>query len=273
MKPHRLFAFASACVLPGSLLLGSPIHAAKMSEADVPDRDGSVAPAPGPAPQPVPAFSTCEVNLEHFWTNCSLATDDVGVDMQYDDGVPTAVAEVELNGAVSWNAVIVRVEICNGGGYTVNIGDSSTNNGHGGDAGSTRHDAEIHSKGTTLYAYRSDIGGSGELLRVSGPDVLPVPCAAQQWTVAEDHFSFDPEVSVPYNETAMNDPALFDFPHYDEADSEDPSHLEENTLFVSLNRVISWHPSRTGKGVQRACFHLSSGAAPTLNDVEQRCGF
>ncbi|MBN1696454.1 MAG: hypothetical protein JW881_02965 [Spirochaetales bacterium] len=41
-------------------------------------------------------------------------------------------------------------------GYTMNIGDSATNDGNGGDSGTQENDAELHIKDNTLAVYLSD---------------------------------------------------------------------------------------------------------------------
>jgi hypothetical protein len=181
-------------------------------------------------------------------------------------------AVVDLNASFNWASLVVRVETCNGSGYTVHVADSPTNNGFGGDAGSTQHDAEAHTVGTTLYVYRSDIG-SGSPLRCQfgGPSSVS-GCIVQDWIVRPDELSFDSSTFSSNSLERCLSPDLFDFPSYDEADSEDTTGAYEDKLYVGLNRTYG-SASRSGSGVQRACFFLSTDSSPNFSTIGSECGF
>lgn len=185
------------------------------------------------------------------------------------------VARIDLNQAFAWQSVNVLVNVCNPTGWTVNVGDSPSNNGGGGDGATTRHDAEAELNGSTLNVFYSDIGGTGLHSQLTGA-VATSGCSSQQWTVIQDGLSYDDDgntADAP-RATASGSLAagthLFDFPPYNEADSEDSSSLDADKLYLGLNRTIG-SSIRTGTGVNRACIFLSTAVSPSPSVIAAAC--
>lgn len=172
-----------------------------------------------------------------------------------------------------YTTMVVRVDACNPTGFSVNIGDSPTNDGGGGDKGSTQHDAEVQINGLDFSAFKSDYN-SGEQYR--GVGAAPSGCSVQQFLLRNDYAEFDPNVNLA-GDYVHQVPhwALFDFPFYDEYDAEDPNGYQAEVIFIGLNRVVDLNmfPSRTGTGVRRACVYLSTAFYPNLSNVTAACGF
>ncbi|MEM9293401.1 MAG: hypothetical protein AAGD01_17085 [Acidobacteriota bacterium] len=220
-------------------------------------------------------FSTanysCNINISPFSSeDCSL--EDVVDPQPSPFGSNQRRAIVDLNQGFNWRSLVVRVETCNPTGWTVHIGDSPTNNGYGGDSGSTSHDAEVQALNNQLTVYESDIGTSSLTCLFTGPP-NPPGCIVQQYLVRNDYFEFDPNVPLTTNPLSIcSNSTIFDFPNYDEADLEDPSGLYEDKVYVGLNRTYG-SSSRNGSGIQRACFFLSTSATPNNSTITSECGF
>lgn len=172
-----------------------------------------------------------------------------------------------------YTTMVVRVDSCNPTGFSVNIGDSPSNDGGGGDKAHTRHDAEVQLSGSDFSAFRSEYN-PGEVHRAVG--VVQGGCTIQQFLIREDYAEFDPNIN------AVGDPliqvphwALFDLPpSYGEYDAEDPNGMQLETLFIGLNRVVDMSVfPRTGTGVRRACVYLSTAFYPNPASVTAACGF
>lgn len=135
-------------------------------------------------------------------------------------------------------------------GITVDIGDSITNNGFGGDAATQSNDAETQvvtdSNGTTLSAFGRDgtptqgrpivtangVASSGSLLRIG---------------VANDHVDWFSDVSS----ASVDSQWLYALAG--QPDTEGPVNFD---IFAAFNRVVSGTPDRTGTGVCQVTIHL-----------------
>lgn len=216
----------------------------------------------------LPAIYWCNVGINPASSDC---TDGI-VTLQPSASSQQRRAIVDLDEGFDWQTFVLRVETCEPQGWTVHIGDSPTNNGFGGDGGSTSHDAEAHSFDNILSVYESDIGTSELTCKFTGPQ-NPGGCIVQQYFVGNDYFEFDPAVAVPANPLSIcGNGEIFDFNPYDEPDFEDPSGLHEDKLYVGLNQTYG-SASRNGKGIQRACFFLSTSTNPTDAQIGSVCGF
>jgi hypothetical protein len=209
---------------------------------------------------------TCTIN-----TGGSSTCDGFNVAVT-DTGGGTRTAVVNLTGSFSWKYMAVRVYSCDPFGWSFHIGDSSTNDGGRGDAGSTQHDAELQVNGSTITVFGSDIATFSS---VTSTYPVPSGCSVQEYRIYNHYVYVDPNVSVASNESSWLS-YFFDFPPYDEADSEDTGycdgnysyHCEERKLYLGLNRTYG-DASRSGSGVSQACVFLSS----TENTPISGCGF
>jgi hypothetical protein len=182
-------------------------------------------------------------------------------------GGSTRLVTVVLKGAsAQWQFMQVRVRSCDPQGYSLNIGDSSTNDGGAGDYGSTKHDAELQVFNSAVTVFQSQYGNPS--VSVSSQN-LPWGCSVQEYRMF-DHWVFvDPDVSVNGNASAWLS-YFFEFPDYPswEPDSEDMSLVEEKKMYLGLNRVVylGANPSRTGSGTAAACIFLSIATDSSLTE-------
>jgi hypothetical protein len=124
----------------------------------------------------------------------------------------------------------VAFEICDPSGYVFDIGDSSSNNGAGGDAGDFAHDAEVLIYDTDLTAFSSDLGyeqvspGKGyHPLLLSRPDYLSaLGCSVRSLHVRDQYI----------------------------ADADDP------TLRTQSPVALRIHPSTDAQGYPNAQWHI-----------------
>jgi hypothetical protein len=186
------------------------------------------------------------------------------------------VVQIDLNQGFTWHSVNLIADFCTPSGWTLNIGDSPTNNGGGGDSGTTAHDSEVELNGTTLGVYYSDVGGNGPHSTLRNA-VSSGGCFTTQWTVIEDAFSFDDDgntADAPRFAASgrLGTPtSLFDFPGYNESDPQDTSGIWADDLFVGLNRSIGTS-TRSGSGLDEVCFFLSTSATPSAATIDAACG-
>lgn len=160
------------------------------------------------------------------------------------------------------------VDLCNPTGFSFHLGDSPTNDGFGGDARSTQHDAEAHFSGTQLAVYDDDFG---DLAAVEQGVIAATGCYRVQWSAMENTLLFDndgnpadaPKVNVDSYEG-------FELAPYAETDSEDSSGADANFWYVGLNRTV-YNASRSGTGANRACFVLSATTAPAPATLSALC--
>jgi hypothetical protein len=232
-----------------------------------------------------PVESPPPVSLDTFYCVVDLPTndDDCGVFGPVDVSFPAdppgthvAIAEVELDRLQVWKTFVLRVEVCDGNDWIVHIGDSPSNNGGGGDAGDTDHDAEVQLFDRTVTLFRSGVGAPAALTPCQFEVPAATGCVVQDWIVREDELVFDSNAHASNPLAFCAVPYLFEFPPYDEADGEDPGGWWSASLFVGLNRVYdatSYAANRYGTGVTQACLFLSSSTAPSSSEVDQACGF
>ena len=154
--------------------------------------------------------------------------------------VKAAVVEVTVPAGCSGFAATVEY----GGephGHTVDIGDSPTDNGYGGDAGSlpAGQNAEVHVVNEQLFVFNAaSVPEEVETLATAN---LALEDGALRFVVGNQSVSW----SQPY--TALETPdleRLFFLP-------DNPVAPDNRTIYVGLNRVIA-NTGRTGCGVRHA---------------------
>lgn len=175
---------------------------------------------------------------------------------------------IDLDQMAAWRTVAIWAEVCSPFQWVLQIGDSPTNGGGGGDEGSTQHDAEAQLLNDQVSVFRSDVGGSQQVQPTALAEAFG--CHIQEWYIWTGGLTFDRDTSVDGPFDVWTDPFLFDFPPYDEPDSEDPTGAYADKLYVGLNRTFFL--GRFGGGVQRACFFLST-AAQSQATIRAACGF
>ena len=102
-------------------------------------------------------------------------------------------------------------------------------------------------------------------------------CFTSQWTIIEDLISFDDDGNTSdsprFTASGRNGSptCLFDFPPYNESDSEDSSGTWADDLFVGMNRTVG-SSFRSGSGLDAICFFLSTDATPNPASIDSACG-
>ncbi len=94
-------------------------------------------------------------------------------------------AVIDMTGFTS---VTVALDACDVTGFSFHFGDSPTNDGYGGDAGSTSNDAEVHVTAGSLSVYGNDSVSPG--LQGTIADVLPTAgCGSYEITFADQQIT------------------------------------------------------------------------------------
>jgi hypothetical protein len=140
-------------------------------------------------------------------------------------------------------------------GFTVDIGDSSTNDAGGGDAGTQSNDAEAVITG----ALSADVGYPAQTLNVHGRDGVPLEVnqlagvyglARKGETVRIDVAHHLIRFDGALRSGELNSPWLYQL--HGNPDTEGPVN---DTIYASFNRVIGGDfRGGTGVGMVKACF-------------------
>ncbi|MGE0494542.1 MAG: hypothetical protein AB7S38_35360 [Vulcanimicrobiota bacterium] len=159
------------------------------------------------------------------------------------------VLELKLDGS-PYRAARFRVEYGQGElqAWTVNIGDSVSNNGYGGDGATQSRDCELQVAGDTLAIYGSDaMGGQERLLK----KVVGFAHSGQtvDFVVANEYLSWTNSRGTD----SMNSPYLFALAGQSDQEGE-PNH----TIYAAFNRTIS-DDSRSGSGATAVTVELLVG--------------
>lgn len=111
-------------------------------------------PIPTPTPRPKPQPVSCTINFKADWSDCGWVT---GV-QQLENLYGQALLQLTLDPATT-GYDRARFDITYDGapeGWSVNIGDSYTNNGRGGDTGQEFNDAEVQIVDSQLLVYGNE---------------------------------------------------------------------------------------------------------------------
>jgi len=128
-------------------------------------------------------------------------------------------------------------------GWTVNIGDTLTNNGFGGDQGEPDSEAELQVLDETLSVY--SVATSPGVVDLLAQEDMGLTDGALQICVGDQFVSW----GQPF--TALETPSselLFKLP--------DPASAEPNTVYLGVNRVVAG-TNRRGCGVRRVLISFS----------------
>jgi hypothetical protein len=126
---------------------------AVMSGAILLDPSGAIM-QPTPTPRPKPQPVSCTINFQADWSDCGGVT---GV-QQLENIYGQALLQLTLDPAIT-GYDRARFDITYDGapdGWSVNIGDSITNNGRGGDTGHEFNDAEVQLVDGQLLVYGNE---------------------------------------------------------------------------------------------------------------------
>ncbi len=123
-------------------------------------------------------------------------------------------------------------------GYLVNIGDSSTNNGGGGDSGTQSNDSELEIVNGVLRIFTSDVGGSGLLVSESNAAPANGKIRIVISNNSVSYYNFSTGVSRTWTSPYI-------FALNGQSDSEGPVNYQ---VFAGINRAVQ-STSRLGYGV------------------------
>lgn len=121
-------------------------------------------------------------------------------------------------------------------GYSLDIGNSPSNNGWTGDSGHTIFDAEAHLYGTSLYVWHGDQAGSGQALGVN--NAVSSSGGFFEATVCDGSFTWSSDTTSPT--TVTHNDSMFQLRNAPDNDGQ--------YYYVSFNQVVQG-PYRSGSGI------------------------
>jgi hypothetical protein len=197
--------------------------------------DGMLENASGVCCAPLPAGAcayTCTIDVAAGTHDCAAPVTIIAL------GGGNAVAQIDMSGRASLE---VRVDACSPSGHWLDVTDSPTCNGYGGDGNSSSNDAEVHLDGTQLAIYANDFVAPPASSPLFAMPFSPSGCGEHVFSFADRRVqTFDPCVDVTSDYALrLNPPA-------------DMEGTPDALWYVGLNRVVSDDFSRVGAGVGAA---------------------
>ncbi len=208
---------------------------------------------------PAGTCNTCYIDLDAAVTNCPA---DMLSSISFGPGSSQAVMQIApLDGTafpVPWTRAIFEIfynAVPVAGEWTVNIGDSRSNNGFGGDGTHQSRDSELQIVAEDLSVWSDDHLNAG----ASCPTCSPAPATKKALELC--HFVGAPSTSVKLEitdnqlrwngepSTCEKDGTLrsqFIYSLGGQPDFEGPVNSD---IFAAFNRTIQFHSNRTGKSV------------------------
>lgn len=181
------------------------------------------------------------------------------------------VARIDLNGG--YLRLDAFADVCSPSGWWLHFGDSPTNDGGGGDAGTTTHDAETYDLDSSVQFFGTFNSSRGLLDPwFQAFSITPATgCFRVQWSIMQGQILFN-GTGNPSNSSSIVITTINGFEHapYLEADSEDPNSADANFWYTGINRTIN-NASRSGVGVNRVCYVLSKTTTPTAASLSGFC--
>lgn len=252
MREHRQVdtSIIFGCVVMALLLLAGVLVTSptKTSSAATVNSSTHTDPVMNAAAQ---ASNTCEVDLEQFSYTSGCTAPNFEVTLT------TSQALVRIDLAPRYEYRHVRFDIHYDSppdGWTVNIGDSSSNDGYAGDSGTQDHDAELQIVNNAFTIYGSDytpaedtLDGTRQLLHI--PDFL-AESRDVVLQIGDGYIQWDNGTGEA---DTLEKPYLFAL-----AGQVDPGGTRNYTLYAAFNRVVSGRSDRVGSGVTRVLITLAT---------------
>jgi hypothetical protein len=145
-----------------------------------------------PLPMTACAY-TCDIDVTGGTTTCS---GPVTV-----DEISPGTGRISMDLGTTYTGVEFDLTMTDPTGYVWHLGDSSTDNGWGGDSGTSSNDAELQIVGTAFAEFGNDNGGSPMLANVAS--FVPASGTSMRsiWVADQRVQSFDPcvDVTSPYS--------------------------------------------------------------------------
>jgi hypothetical protein len=155
-------------------------------------------------------------------------------------GSGQAVFQVDLTG---FSQLYLALTICDPTDWVLNIGNSPSNNGAGGDAAQFSNDSELQIQNTTFAVYGNQNASTPLLL--TDPAFIPGAGCVNRGIIVGD--SLVETLSPPHTVTS---------PYVFRINQPDTEGQPDALFYVGLNRVVSIGSPRTGSGVSLASFCL-----------------
>lgn len=165
------------------------------------------------------------------------------------DGFYEAVLRVDLNPALGFTRLCALLDYeGTPAGFTLNIGDSMTNNGFGGDSAHQQRDAEMQILDDDLAVFASDVGGAARI----AVSTTHLDDGGLKVCVSDMFLSY----GNPYTEHDYgNAPAGADLLYAlnGQPDTEGPVNYD---IYLGFNRVVFGPGNRIGAGLARVYLTL-----------------
>ena len=171
------------------------------------------------------------------------------------DGFFETVLKVNLDPASGYTTMILLADYDGvPTGFTLNIGDSASNNGGGGDAATQQRDAELQVQDEALSVYTNDLGGTPAAATRMAQSLVRLNDGGLKVTVADKFVCWGNAYSELNFKTAPPTADLL-YALSGQPDSEGPVNYD---VYVGLNRVIFGAPAngRIGAGLARVYIRL-----------------
>ncbi|XP_013404033.1 uncharacterized protein LOC106169194 [Lingula anatina] len=136
----------------------------------------------------------------------------------------------------------LRIDMCfkQPQGFNINIGDSISNNGYGGDGNHQTNDAEVHNINSNFYAYASDLLSATQLVNDPGA-ILSNEIFSME--VRNNYIGWANSLSI----SSKSSSALFALNHQYDQGPHNPG--TNSIVYMGMNRVISYRQDRIGRGL------------------------
>lgn len=241
-----------ACTLGiSAILIGSIITTASADPQPPPDPKPPIGP---PIQKPIPIPIPCPKN---FWamdlktgqTLGALTPGSALVPGTVNTSLGQAVVGLDFKPGCTQANIVVEYE-GTPAGWTVNIGDSPTNNGYGGGVpGTTEACAEVQVLGSTVSAYKYCPlpAFAGPLPLIPNPNPLSLKDGALKFVVRDKYLSVGQPFATP---AAVDLPQSFHIP-----DTLGPN-ADGSKIYAAFNRVVFGPGNRVGTGARRVMITL-----------------
>jgi hypothetical protein len=134
-------------------------------------------------------------------------------------------------------------------GWTVNIGDSASNDGYGGDGGTQSNDAEMQIANGNMAVFGNDYNTPPGAQIASGNVPKLVSKGSRiELEISNKHLAWNNHKGL---QNSLNSPYLYAI-----ASQADATGLVNSSIYASFNRVISGRSDRLGSGVRKVTILL-----------------
>ncbi len=204
----------------------------------------------------------CTLRLDVFRTSCTypVLIEEINQDASR--------ALVSVDMSEGWQCLKMRAVVMEPEGFLLNIGNSPTNNGGGGDGSTFSNDSELDvivteaNSGGVLRAYANDFSNGPRLPGGSGAQPI---LRIDDFLAPFRRIDFEIGDQCLYAKGRKNSTLQSEF-IYRLGGLDEEAGENDFTYWVGVNRVITGLSSRNGSGVQRVRFVLSTDPCePCLN--------